>query len=166
MFGKDNFSITATSTYAKTDTGEFRDTIINQNIVSILRDSVGISNYEDIIYGDVWILTVRILSLSSYTADSQLLVTALQRSEIFGQIETATRYSKIIAIAIAITVGTLIAGIYIIIVLPIFKLAKAMNLLTKFDFSTLENSKMLDNRSVIWELRKLQDTFATMCRSN
>ncbi|KAI8996152.1 hypothetical protein BC832DRAFT_303027 [Gaertneriomyces semiglobifer] len=181
-----NFTIAATSNNAisgsgitVTDGSALFDTIEPDALTLALRESVyrkyntfgdaasaSPSFYEDAIEGsDPWIIGSTIASMSDYPDESLLLVAAVHRSEIFGAVDAARSHSMKISIGIAAAVAVLVSCVYIAVVLPLTRLAKAMETLTKLDFGTLEQSNVLESRSYIWELRKVQVTFATMVKA-
>ncbi|KAJ3279544.1 hypothetical protein HK104_001380 [Borealophlyctis nickersoniae] len=90
-----------------------------------------------------------------------VLVIAMPRKDFFAQIDKAQKAAIIVAIvcammgAITVTLATLGA------LRPLHQLADSMQQLTKFDFSSLEGG-VLDNRSIIREIRHVQDTFSAM----
>ncbi|KAI8584991.1 hypothetical protein BDZ88DRAFT_57285 [Geranomyces variabilis] len=68
-----------------------------------------------------------------------------------------------LGISAAVVVG--ISAIFLLIAMTLQRLARQMVQLTKMDFSTLESSGMLDERSLIFELCAVQKVFATMVRA-
>ncbi|KAJ3285703.1 hypothetical protein HK104_009367 [Borealophlyctis nickersoniae] len=187
MFSPNNLTVVATSNTFLVDVSP---TLVNgtwmyktaplDNTTLALRDSLfrrfgsfqaaatsNVSSYEDVIGGtDTWIINLSLANMSSYAdTDSVLLVAALPRSEIYGVIEAARKRSLGVSIGISVAMAVFVSGVYLAVVLPLLKLSKAMGLLTKMDFQSLENSTILDARSVIWELRKVQTTFSTMVKA-
>lgn len=105
-------------------------------------------------------------AFSTYTeTDSLLVVSAIPRSDIFGKLDAARQRSIAVSVGVSVAMGVLASGIFFLLVLPLFRLARSMQVLTKLDFSQLESSGMLDERSWIWELYNVQTTFATMVRA-
>ncbi|KAJ3283032.1 hypothetical protein HK104_010584 [Borealophlyctis nickersoniae] len=186
MFNTKNFTVIATSNTILTDVG---GTMVNgafaynvatlDNTTLAIKDSLyrrfqsfqaaasaNVSSYEDVIEGKTWIINLALANMSSYTdTDSLLLVVALPHSEIYGVIEAARKRSMDVAIGISVGMAIFVSGVYLAVVIPLLKLAKAMGILTKLDFHSLENSNILDARSAIWELRKVQSTFSTMVKA-
>ncbi|KAJ3177514.1 hypothetical protein HDU85_005884 [Gaertneriomyces sp. JEL0708] len=181
-----NFTIAATSNnvisgsgITVTDGSALFDIIEPDKLTLALRESVyrkyntfgdaastSPSFYEDVVEGsDPWIIGSTIASMSDYSDESLLLVAAVPRSEIFGAVDAARSRSMKLSIGIAVAVAVLISCVYIAVVLPLTRLATAMETLTKLDFGTLEKSNVLESRSYIWELRKVQVTFATMVKA-
>ncbi|KAI8906233.1 hypothetical protein DFJ77DRAFT_478086 [Powellomyces hirtus] len=118
-----------------------------------------------IIEGQKWIINLALIKMGALEDGQFLLVAALPHKEIYGVIDSATKRSLAMAIGIAVGMAVLIAGVFVMMTLPLLRLAGQMGQLTKLDFGTLEQSGALDRRSLIWELRKVQTTFATMVRA-
>ncbi|KAI8916760.1 hypothetical protein DFJ77DRAFT_354148 [Powellomyces hirtus] len=103
--------------------------------------------------------------MSSYEEENILLVATLPRSEIYGVIDKARHRSTAVSVGIMAGMSLLVSALFVVAVLPLFKLAREMAQLTKLDFGTLEESGALEQRSFLWELRKVQATFATMVKA-
>ncbi|KAJ3099243.1 hypothetical protein HDU96_010767 [Phlyctochytrium bullatum] len=96
--------------------------------------------------------------------DNWLLIVAIPRKDFFGDIDEANRRVIAICVSVAIVGVALVAVISYLALLPLSKLIKAMESLTKLDFSALEGN-ILNDRSNVLEVRKLQITFAIMCKA-
>ncbi|KAJ3298627.1 hypothetical protein HK104_010497 [Borealophlyctis nickersoniae] len=126
----------------------------------------GLTYYEDQLMGDTYLIGFTTAAFSTYTeTDSLLVVAAVPRSEIFGKLDAARKRSIAVSVGVSVAMGVLASGIFLLLVLPLFRLARSMQMLTKLDFSQLESSGMLGERSWIWELYNVQTTFATMVRA-
>ncbi|KAJ3331995.1 hypothetical protein HDU76_001611 [Blyttiomyces sp. JEL0837] len=110
--------------------------------------------------GQKWFINTRYLK----SPGTWILVVAIPRSDFFSNIDAAEKRIVIISIVIGVlgVVGTAVMSFFAL--RPLYKLAKAMEQLTKMDFSALEGN-ILQDRSLISEVRLLQRTFATMCKA-
>ncbi|KAJ3184250.1 hypothetical protein HDU87_005097 [Geranomyces variabilis] len=117
-------------------------------------------SYEIDFAGTLWIINVDIAELGTY--DYALLVLAIPRSEVFGEIDSARARARGISIGVSVGMAVVIGGIFVLVVLPLSDLVREMAMLTKLDFGTLESSGALDNRS--W-IRQVQVVFATMVKA-
>ncbi|KAJ3283033.1 hypothetical protein HK104_010585 [Borealophlyctis nickersoniae] len=189
MFSRANFSIVASSKMILDETQQSGTNVgggnvqyqqlADDNVTLALKTSVyrrfatfanvpasGVYSYEDTVVGsDPWIINLSVVNMSTYASDNLLLVAALPRSEIYGVVDAARKRSTGVAIGISVAMAVAVSCVYVAVVIPLLRLAKAMGMLTKLDFQTLENSTILDARSNIWELRKVQMTFATMVKA-
>ncbi|KAI8841731.1 hypothetical protein BC829DRAFT_402055 [Chytridium lagenaria] len=110
--------------------------------------------------GQQWLISTRYLT----EPNDWLLVVAIPRSDFFGEIDAATRRVLAICISIAVIGIGFVALISFFALQPLGKLAKAMESLTKLDFSALEGN-ILNERSGVTEVRRLQ-AFASGIRKN
>ncbi|KAJ3327862.1 hypothetical protein HDU76_010983 [Blyttiomyces sp. JEL0837] len=93
-----------------------------------------------------------------------LLVVAIPRADFFAKTDEANKRAAIIAACIGVA-GLGFAGLASWIAMrPLQTLTSAMEKLTKLDFSALEGD-ILNDRSFMTEVRKLQSTFALMCKA-
>ncbi|KAJ3143589.1 hypothetical protein HDU90_000352 [Geranomyces variabilis] len=120
-------------------------------------------SYEIDFAGTRWIINVDIVGLGTY--DYALLVLAIPRSEVYGEIDRARTRARGISIGVSVGMAVVIGGIFVLVVLPLSDLVREMAMLTKLDFGTLECSGALDNRSWVWEIRHVQVVFATMVKA-
>ncbi|KAJ3157237.1 hypothetical protein HDU89_002649 [Geranomyces variabilis] len=95
------------------------------------------------------IINVDLVGLGTY--DYALLVLAIPRSEVYGEIDRARTRARGISIGVSVGMAVVIGGIFVLVVLPLSDLVREMAMLTKLDFGTLESSGALDNRSWVWE---------------
>ncbi|KAI8823124.1 uncharacterized protein EV422DRAFT_523478 [Fimicolochytrium jonesii] len=123
------------------------------------------TSYNTKIDGTEWIINTAVVEMSTRDQDRFLVVAAVPHSEIYGVIDSARKRSLGMSIGIGVGVAALIATVFVFVTLPLSRLAAQMAQLTKLDFGTLESSGALERRSIIWELRKVQTTFATMVRA-
>ncbi|KAJ3282874.1 hypothetical protein HK104_010671 [Borealophlyctis nickersoniae] len=148
----------------------------NETLSVNVRDSVqrrfggfegvgGSQRYQDDVMGDTWIVSLQIVKFSDYPDGNLLLAAAMKRSDVFGRIDTATTKSTLISLGISVTMCIIITLVFIMVVLPLSKLSKAMATLTKLDFGSLEEGRVLTDRSVIGEVYKMQVTFGTMVKA-
>ncbi|KAJ3106935.1 hypothetical protein HDU96_008056 [Phlyctochytrium bullatum] len=120
----------------------------------------GTNNEVDIGDGQKWFLNARYLNQPS----NWLIIVAIPRADFFSETDSATRKALILAGSVAAG-GILIAVIAaVLLVRPLYKLSKAMEMLTNLDFSALEGN-ILKERSFVTEVRNLQITFSTMCKA-
>ncbi|KAI8841732.1 hypothetical protein BC829DRAFT_420437 [Chytridium lagenaria] len=110
--------------------------------------------------GQQWLISTRYLT----EPNDWLLIVAIPRSDFFGEIDAATRRVLAICISIAVIGIGFVALISFFALQPLGKLAKAMESLTKLDFSALEGN-ILNERSGVTEVRRLQTTFSIMCKA-
>ncbi|KAI8815535.1 uncharacterized protein EV422DRAFT_371782 [Fimicolochytrium jonesii] len=122
------------------------------------------SQFEVVISGTPFIIGISLVGVTQYDQDQLFLIAGIPRSQIYGKLESAQKRSRAVVIGISVAVTIVVAGIFVLVALPLLRLAHEMAQLTKLDFGTLESSGALDRRSLIWELRKVQRTFATMVR--
>ncbi|KAJ3299844.1 hypothetical protein HK104_006581 [Borealophlyctis nickersoniae] len=178
-------TIASSNTYVPTNYNLTGDSLQDlprsfDNFTIQLRDSVhrrfgnfsnaaglGLNTYEDSIDDETrWIINLSPLNFSVYTdTDSVLVVAAVPRREIFGAIDNAKKRSTTVIIAISVAMGVLVCGVFVAVALPLMRLAKAMGVLTNLDFATLEDSRILEANSTIWELYNVQRTFSTMVKA-
>ncbi|KAJ3184659.1 hypothetical protein HDU87_004062 [Geranomyces variabilis] len=122
------------------------------------------------------VVNLGIAQAGSYASGRLLIAVALPRSEVRlwptasrradkWLIESAQARSRAVSLGIASAVVVAVAAVFFVVALTLKSLTTQMVQLTKLDFSTLESSKALDKRSLIWELRRLQAVFATMVRA-
>ncbi|KAJ3331456.1 hypothetical protein HDU76_003152 [Blyttiomyces sp. JEL0837] len=110
--------------------------------------------------GQSWFINMKHLDEPS----NWMLVVAIPRSDFFEKTDNAGRLAIIMSVAIGV-VGILLAALASWIAMrPLYQLTKAMEKLTKLDFSALEGD-ILKSRSFMSEVRDLQTTFATMCKA-
>ncbi|KAJ3132785.1 hypothetical protein HDU90_006673 [Geranomyces variabilis] len=124
-----------------------------------------ITTSEVVIAGTRWIMLTQAMHMSSYSDQDYLLVTAIPRSDVYGSIDHSRTQALSISLGIASGMAVLSVILFILVVIPLFKLARAMNILTKLDFGQLEKSNVLDDRSFIWEVRKVQEVFGLMVKA-
>ncbi|KAJ3278312.1 hypothetical protein HK104_002456 [Borealophlyctis nickersoniae] len=108
--------------------------------------------------GEAWFVNTQYFAAPP---NDWLLVVALPRSDFYGTVDKAQRSSIIIAVIIAIVGSSFVSFMAFIALRPLHHLAVSMEQLTKFDFSSLEGG-ILDNRSLVQEIRHVQATFGTM----
>ncbi|KAJ3214799.1 hypothetical protein HDU67_001185 [Dinochytrium kinnereticum] len=120
----------------------------------------GTTTLQTDVNGQKWYISTRYLTEPS----DWLLVVAIPRSDFFGEIDAASKKVIAICVSIALIGIALIALISFFSLQPLSKLSKAMESLTKLDFSALEGN-ILNDRSGVLEVRKLQLTFAIMCKA-
>ncbi|KAJ3284779.1 hypothetical protein HK104_009774 [Borealophlyctis nickersoniae] len=150
------------------------------NFTLALRDSVynrfgnfnmavgnGFNSYVDSVDGgEPWIINMSPVNFSTYVdTDSVLVVAAIPRKDLFGVIDAAKKRSTSTVIGISVAMGVLVTSVFVAVALPLMKLAKAMGVLTNLDFAQLEESKVMDGNSLIWELYNVQTTFSTMVKA-
>ncbi|KAJ3153290.1 hypothetical protein HDU89_000921 [Geranomyces variabilis] len=111
------------------------------------------------------IMLTQAMHMSSYSDQDYLLVTAIPRSDVYGSIDHSRTQALSISLGIASGMAVLSVILFILVVIPLFKLARAMGILTKLDFGQLEKSNVLDDRSFIWEVRKVQEVFGLMVKA-
>ncbi|KAI8815760.1 uncharacterized protein EV422DRAFT_548291 [Fimicolochytrium jonesii] len=123
------------------------------------------TTFEVEIAGTHYIVGIDLAGAQTYPSYPLLLVAAIPREKIYGKIEAAKKRSTGVVIGIAIAVTAFVAAVFIVVALPLLTLAREMEKLTKLDFGSLEASGSLERRSLIWELSKVQTTFATMVKA-
>ncbi|KAJ3327863.1 hypothetical protein HDU76_010984 [Blyttiomyces sp. JEL0837] len=112
------------------------------------------------LFGQTWIINYKYLN----NPDTWLRVVAIPRADFFAKTDEASKKAIIIAVCIGVA-GLLFAGLASWIAMrPLQTLTAAMEKLTKMDFSALEGD-ILNDRSFMTEVRKLQTTFALMCKA-
>ncbi|KAI8916782.1 hypothetical protein DFJ77DRAFT_461269 [Powellomyces hirtus] len=121
------------------------------------------TEFELSLSGQRWIVNIGIAQMSAY--DSYLVVAGIPRYEIYGEIDKARNRSRLVSFGISFAMAIVVAGIFVLVALPLMSLARQMEQLTKLDFGSLDSSGALDRRSWIWELRKVQIVFSTMVRA-
>ncbi|KAJ3298897.1 hypothetical protein HK104_010200, partial [Borealophlyctis nickersoniae] len=127
--------------------------------------SADVVRYEDTISGETWIMNVKVIPFGDYADGRLLLVTGVPREDIFGRVDAARNRSIGVAAGISAAVIVVVSVIFVLVVLPLARLAQAMETLTQLDFATLENGNLLEARSFIWELFQVQRTFSTMVKA-
>ncbi|KAJ3160486.1 hypothetical protein HDU88_007946 [Geranomyces variabilis] len=115
-------------------------------------------------YG-LWVVTVGVAQPGAYSRGQMILVVALPRQEIYGVSDAAQAKGRSMSLGVSAAVVVGISAIFFLIAMTLQRLARQMVQLTKMDFSTLESSGMLDERSLIFELSAVQTVFATMVRA-
>ncbi|KAJ3137403.1 hypothetical protein HDU90_002190 [Geranomyces variabilis] len=125
----------------------------------------GGTGFTTSLQGRSWVLNSAVIDMTFRDTDRFILVVAVPHSEIYGVIESAKKRSLGLSIGIAVAMALLIGAVFVAITLPMARLAAQMALLTTLNFGTLETSGALDRRSFIWELRRVQATFATMVKA-
>ncbi|KAJ3210809.1 hypothetical protein HDU67_004993 [Dinochytrium kinnereticum] len=119
-----------------------------------------ISRQVDIGDGQTWFINTRYLAQPS----NWMIIVAVPRSDFFGETDRASRKAIILASTVA-AAGVIIAAVAAFLLMrPLYKLSKAMEMLTNLDFSALEGN-ILRERSFVGEVRNLQITFSTMCKA-
>ncbi|KAJ3272361.1 hypothetical protein HDU76_010932, partial [Blyttiomyces sp. JEL0837] len=89
---------------------------------------------------------------------------AIPRADFFAKTDEANKKAIIVAVCIGVS-GLVFAGLASWLAMrPLQTLTTAMEKLTKMDFSALEGD-ILNDRSFMTEVRKLQSTFALMCKA-
>ncbi|KAJ3294161.1 hypothetical protein HDU76_006975 [Blyttiomyces sp. JEL0837] len=132
------------------------------NYSKIPRDVNGqtITTQTDIGDGQQWFINTKYLD----RPNNWVLIVAIPRSDFFADVDNAEKKVLIISVTVAV-VGVILTAVASFLALrPLYKLTKAMEALTKMDFSALEGN-ILKDRSFISEVRKLQRTFSTMCKA-
>ncbi|KAJ3023005.1 hypothetical protein HKX48_004628 [Thoreauomyces humboldtii] len=119
--------------------------------------------YELSVSGTTWIVNVDIVLLG--TNDYALLMLAVPRTTVYGEIDRARAKAQALSIGISCAMAFIVAGVFVLVVLPLSALVRQMTQLTKFDFGSLESSGALDKRSWVWELRQVQIVFAMMVKA-
>ncbi|KAJ3185407.1 hypothetical protein HDU87_000026 [Geranomyces variabilis] len=142
---------------------QYLNSTYNVNFFSIATE--GITTSDVVIAGTRWVRSGRLMHMSSYTDQDYLLVTAIPRSDVYGSIDHSRTQALSISLGIASAMAVLSVILFILVVIPLFKLARAMGILTKLDFGQLEKSNILDDRSFIWEVRKVQEVFGLMVKA-
>ncbi|KAJ3279099.1 hypothetical protein HK104_001741 [Borealophlyctis nickersoniae] len=186
IFGQKNLSVIATS-------GKYSSTLAVNNVTGLVQyeklpddektlrlrqhvlDTFGVFNgtfapgnasYEANLFDDeAWIVNVRVISFGIYDDGKVLLVSALPRKDIFGQIDAAHTRSIGVSVGIAVGMSVLTALTFALVALPLAQLARAMKTLTQLDFAALEKGKVLEARSLLLELYNVQVTFSTMVKA-
>ncbi|KAJ3331455.1 hypothetical protein HDU76_003151 [Blyttiomyces sp. JEL0837] len=116
--------------------------------------------FETTMNGQSWFINLKHLD----EPINWMLVVAIPRSDFFEKTDNAGRLAIILSVVIGV-VGILLAALASWIAMrPLHQLTKAMENLTKLDFSALEGD-ILNSRSLMAEVRDLQTTFATMCKA-
>ncbi|KAJ3096874.1 hypothetical protein HDU97_005472 [Phlyctochytrium planicorne] len=118
-------------------------------------------NIQTDVNGEKYLISLRFLNEPS----NWLLIVAIPRSDFFGDIDAASKKVIAICVSIAVLGIALIALVSFFALRPLSKLSSAMESLTKLDFSALEGGNLLTERSSVLEIRKLQLTFAIMCKA-
>ncbi|KAJ3299454.1 hypothetical protein HK104_008810 [Borealophlyctis nickersoniae] len=128
----------------------------NVTAVPVNSEEVLMANYD--MNGEPWFICTRYFSTPPF---NWVLVVAIPRKDFFSRIDTAQKTAIIVAVAVAV-VGAVVVSLAAFAALrPLHSLASSMKQLTMFDFSSLEGG-ILDNRSLILEIRHLQETFSSM----
>ncbi|KAJ3145405.1 hypothetical protein HDU86_000926 [Geranomyces michiganensis] len=135
----------------------------NESFRAVATDEV--LRTEANVVGTKWILMTQAIRMSSYADQDMLLITAIPRKDVYGAIEHSRTQALAVSLGIASAMALLSITLFIFVVLPLFKLARAMQTLTKLDFGSLERSNTLDDRSFIREVRQVQIVFATMVKA-
>ncbi|KAJ3100807.1 hypothetical protein HDU97_001925 [Phlyctochytrium planicorne] len=122
------------------------------------RSASVVTNQVDIGDGQQWFLNTQYLARPS----QWLVVLAVPRQDFFAETDRATKKAVTFSSIIAV-VGVLIAVVSAFFLMrPLYKLAKAMELLTNLDFSALEGG-ILKERSFVAEVQHVQITFSKLC---
>ncbi|KAJ3085839.1 hypothetical protein HK102_013787 [Quaeritorhiza haematococci] len=137
------------------------NTIYNSSFTSIPVNMPQI--WERRINGTDFIISVMALNLTK--VDKYILATVVPREDVFGQIDAANRNTIIIFVAVTIGVVVAFTPLMWMILRPLHKLAVAMDRLTQFEFSALENGTLLDIRSFVTEIANIQSAFRTMVKA-
>ncbi|KAI8817825.1 uncharacterized protein EV422DRAFT_540115 [Fimicolochytrium jonesii] len=130
--------------------------------------SVKPTRYEDVEiigYPGSWILLTKRISVSTFPDQDNVLVLAIPREVVYGATDAAWKKAIRVSIGVAVALAVVSAIVFVFAVLPLFKLARAMAVVTTLDFSTLEESNVLDERSVFSEIRRVQIVFSTMVKA-
>ncbi|KAJ3153049.1 hypothetical protein HDU86_005347 [Geranomyces michiganensis] len=122
-------------------------------------------SFEANVEGDTWIVLVGRLQMDDYEADQLVVIVAVPRATIFSRIDSAKKKSMGLAIGLSVGIGMLMALLFALIVTPLRRLAAAMGLLTNMDFASLHKGDILEQKSMISEIRKVQATFSTMVKA-
>ncbi|KAJ3156918.1 hypothetical protein HDU86_003453 [Geranomyces michiganensis] len=112
-----------------------------------------------------WVLNSAVIQMTKRDSDRFIMVVAIPHSEIYGTIESSRKRSLGLSVGIAVAMAVLVGALFVAITLPLARLASQMAQLTTLNFGTLESSGALERRSIIWELRRVQMTFATMVKA-
>ncbi|KAJ3288869.1 hypothetical protein HK104_007900 [Borealophlyctis nickersoniae] len=110
------------------------------------------------INGEPWFVNTVYLAVPPH--DWQLVI-AMPRKDFFSKIDKAQKTSIIVAVVVAVSGAFTVSLAAFASLRPLHQLAVSMKQLTKFDFSSLEGG-VLDNRSLIREIRHVQETFSAM----
>ncbi|KAJ3327575.1 hypothetical protein HDU76_011512 [Blyttiomyces sp. JEL0837] len=141
------------------DLGEYLKNKFGGNYSSIPNMNRTVS-MESTIGGTKWIINYRYLS----RPDNWLVVVGIPRSDFFSKTDSAQEKATILAAVLA-AAGVAVTVFFAWAAMrPLQTLIKAMEKLTKMDFSALEGD-ILNERSFMLELRQLQTTFAMMCKA-
>ncbi|KAJ3328204.1 hypothetical protein HDU76_010411 [Blyttiomyces sp. JEL0837] len=115
---------------------------------------------ETTIAGTRWILNYRYLE----RPDNWIVVVGIPRSDFFSKTDKAQEKAAILASCLSV-VGIILTVVFAWLAMrPLHTLTLAMEKLTKLDFSALEGD-VLNDRSFMLEVRRLQVTFALMCKA-
>ncbi|KAJ3316461.1 hypothetical protein HDU76_001778 [Blyttiomyces sp. JEL0837] len=107
-----------------------------------------------------WIINYRYLD----TPNTYIVVIGIPRSDFFNNVDNAQQKALILACVLA-AVGVIVTVVCAWFAMrPLHTLTLAMEKLTKMDFTALEGD-ILTDRSFMIEVRRLQVTFALMCKA-
>ncbi|KAJ3285809.1 hypothetical protein HK104_009323 [Borealophlyctis nickersoniae] len=132
------------STYGSLDQVPRNDEVVVSRTVHIL--------------GEEWFINTVYMAVPPY---DWILVVAIPRKDFFSKIDVAQKTGIIVAIIVAVIGAVVVSFASFGALRPLQTLAQSMQQLTKFDFSSLEGG-LLDNRSMILEIRHVQETFSAM----
>ncbi|KAJ3332587.1 hypothetical protein HDU76_013764 [Blyttiomyces sp. JEL0837] len=127
---------------------------------SLIPNTGSVVTLKTTIDGVQWFINFQYLN----DPNNWLLVVAIPRSDFFEKADNAAKLAVILSVTIGVVGVLLAAGASWIAMRPLYKLTKAMEKLTKLDFSALEGD-ILNERSFMREVRDLQTTFALMCKA-
>ncbi|KAJ3316188.1 hypothetical protein HDU76_002012 [Blyttiomyces sp. JEL0837] len=148
---------TTNDTYAR-DLGLYlKNTYGNYSLIPNLNQTMSI---QTTIGGTRWLINYRYLDRPS----NWIVVIGIPRSDFFSKTDAAQQKALILACVLAV-VGVVVTVVASWAAMrPLHTLTLAMEKLTKMDFSALEGD-ILNERSFMLEVRKLQTTFALMCKA-
>ncbi|KAJ3331712.1 hypothetical protein HDU76_002430 [Blyttiomyces sp. JEL0837] len=127
---------------------------------SLIPNMNGSVTIETNMRGERWFVNYRYLE----RPNNWIIVVGMPRSDFFGKTDSAQQKATILAVILAVAGVCCCAFLSWFTMRPIQTLIKAMEKLTKMDFSALEGN-ILNERSFMLELRQLQVTFAIMCKA-
>ncbi|KAJ3003507.1 hypothetical protein HKX48_001725 [Thoreauomyces humboldtii] len=123
------------------------------------------SSFDATVQGEIWIIMVSRVALTTYDVDQLVVVTATPRRVIFSKIDSARKKSLGIAVGLSVGISLMMAGLFALIVAPLRRLSIAMQMLTQMDFASLHKGDILSQKSAISEIRNVQGTFSTMVKA-
>ncbi|KAJ3333735.1 hypothetical protein HDU76_004547 [Blyttiomyces sp. JEL0837] len=117
--------------------------------------------------GTKYILASKDFQMPS-TSQINKVVMVVPYLDFYGTTESSTTKALVIALVIVGIVSSIgvvfVAGLSLLAVLPLRRMANSMRELTKFDFSVLENGK-LESTSIVSEFNLVESTFLKMVKA-